>query len=138
MTGKPLYFNSLQEANSSSFWKVKGIGGRRGKHEDKRFSVTEFFHENGRKVEESILGPGGGFGVGCGAGLGLGVVGGVGAGGSMWNHLRMVFGIGIGCGVGLGFGYGQGIGIGFSLDSLRSHLFRPTKGKSKKPILLPI
>lgn len=137
MNGKTLYFNGLQEANSSSFWKIKGIGGKRSKQDDNRFSVTEFLNENRRKIEEALMGPGAGFGVGCGVGVGMGMVGGVGVGGSMWNHLRMVFGIGMGCGVGVGFGYGQGFGIGLTLDDIRSRFSQP-KRRSKKPILLQI
>ncbi|KAL3527010.1 hypothetical protein ACH5RR_011666 [Cinchona calisaya] len=132
MNGKTLFSNALHESNSSSLWKIKGIGGKRRKHQaDKRFSVTEFLNENGKRLEEAVVGPGGGIGVGCGVGVGLGMVGGVGVGGSMWNHLKMVFGIGIGCGVGVGFGYGQGFGIGITLDDLRSRLF-PPKRKSKR------
>lgn len=139
MDGKRLSFNGLQEANSSSFWKVKGIGGRSGKHHDEKgLSVTEFLHESGRKIEEALeVGPVAGFGVGCGVGVGMGVVGGVGVGGSIWNHLRTVFGFGIGCGFGFGVGYGQGIGFGLTLQSLRSQLFQP-KRKSKRPILVQI
>ncbi|CAI9110637.1 OLC1v1010698C1 [Oldenlandia corymbosa var. corymbosa] len=137
MDGKALHFNGLQGSNSSSFWNIKGFDGSKRKREDRRVSVNEFLHEYGRKVEESVLGPGAGFGVGCGVGLGLGVTGGVGIGGSMWNHLRMAFGVGIGCGVGVGIGYGQGLGIGASLDSIRSRLLPLKKVKSKKTILLP-
>lgn len=140
MDGEKLFFNGLQEANSSSFWKVKGIGGKNGKHDDKRLSMADFLHESGRQIEEAWeVGPVAGFGVGCGVGVGMGMVGGVGVGngGSMWNYLRTVFGFGIGCGVGFGVGYGQGIGFGRTLQSLRSQLFQP-KRKSKRPILVLI
>lgn len=129
-----------REVDNGSFWTWKGIvGGGKRKKADKRFSVTEFLQENGRKLEKSMEGPGAGVGIGCGAGLGMGVVGGLGIGGvSDWNQLRMVFGIGIGCGVGIGFGYGQGFGFGISFESLQSKLFEPQVDSSsmRNPILL--
>ncbi|CAA2994551.1 keratin, type II cytoskeletal I [Olea europaea subsp. europaea] len=99
----------------------KGINFQTGKPENK---LSEFFKESGRKLEDSILGPGIGAGIGCGIGLGMGMAGGAGFDGSPRNHLKMVLGIGFGCGIGVGFGYGQGIiGGGVSYESLKSHLF---------------
>ncbi|KAJ8567445.1 hypothetical protein K7X08_019653 [Anisodus acutangulus] len=102
----PLNGFAYRKADETSIWKLKGIhlNGKRGKRDDKRQSITEFIQENSRKIEEATLGPGGGLGIGCGVGVGLGAVGGLGLGGSEWNHLKMVFGLGMGCGVGIGFG----------------------------------
>lgn len=125
--------------NDNSLWKFKGVNlnGKRGKHADKRQSVTEFIQENRRKLEEATLGPGVGLGIGCGVGVGLGAIGGLGLGGSDWNHLKVVFGLGMGCGVGVGFGYGQGIGVGFSWDEFKSRYFEP-KSSSRKPFVIQI
>ncbi|OMO80288.1 hypothetical protein CCACVL1_13074 [Corchorus capsularis] len=44
----------------------------------KQFPVSEFLRESRQKVEENVLGPGGGAGIGCGVGIGFGLVGGAG------------------------------------------------------------
>ncbi|PHU27168.1 hypothetical protein BC332_05500 [Capsicum chinense] len=143
MQDKSLHLNALfgyrkaDNNNNNSLWKLKGINltGKKVKRDGKRQSVTEFIQDNTRKLEESTLGPGGGFGIGCGIGVGVGAVGGLGFGGSEWNHVKLVFGVGMGCGVGIGFGYGQGIGVGFSWDEFKSRFFE-SKSSSTKPFLI--
>ncbi|GFY86763.1 hypothetical protein Acr_05g0004020 [Actinidia rufa] len=134
---KPTFtrMNGTHNTNNNSFWKWKGITMKNKKNQERWLSVPEFLQENSRKREEEVLGPGGGGGVGCGVGVGVGLVGGVGYGGSPWNHLKMVFGFGMGCGVGLGIGYGQGFGLGFSLDALKSHLSKQNSDNSRQIVI---
>ncbi|KAI3665560.1 hypothetical protein L6452_44187 [Arctium lappa] len=114
-------------------WKWKGL--KLTTDAEKTYSIADFLHENAPKLEDSILGPGAGAGVGCGAGIGIGLIGGVGFGGSDWNHVRMVFGFGIGCGVGLGFGYGQGFGFGSSWGNLKSRIVKPRSDSNKRLLI---
>nr|GMD65964.1 caffeoylshikimate esterase-like [Ipomoea batatas] len=114
MTGKALHLNQ--------FWNLKGANNKR----KKQSSVPEFFQENCSKIESTMVGPNGGdTSIGCG--VGVRQVGGVGMGGSSWNHLRVSFGVGMGCGVGVEFEFGQGLGMGITLESMRSRLFPPKK-----------
>nr|GMD68141.1 caffeoylshikimate esterase-like [Ipomoea batatas] len=99
MTRKALHLNQ--------FCNLKGANNKR----QKQSSVPEFFQENCSKIESTMVGPNGGdTSIGCGVGVRR--VGGVGLGGSSWNHLRVAFGVGMGCGVGVEFGFGQGYYIG--------------------------
>ncbi|KAH1122466.1 hypothetical protein J1N35_005626 [Gossypium stocksii] len=45
------------------------------KKKDKQFPVSEFLRESRQKVEENVLGPGGGGGISCGIGVGFSLVG---------------------------------------------------------------
>ncbi|KAM7520281.1 hypothetical protein LguiB_019243 [Lonicera macranthoides] len=139
MKEKLNYISGYQKKNanskSSSSWEWKGINGYSKKNRENPNSVTEFFEESRRKLEDAVVGPGTGAGIGCGVGVGFGLVGGSGFGASPWNHVKMVFGVGAGCGVGLGFGYGMGFGFGSTVDSIRSRLFPP---KPKKRIVIEI
>ncbi|XP_059639790.1 uncharacterized protein LOC132282192 [Cornus florida] len=129
MKPKTSFINGIQKADTNSFWSRN-----KRRRKEKPFSVTGFLQDSGRKIQETMLGPGGGVGIGCGVGVGFGLVGGVGYDGLSWNHVKMVFGIGMGCGVGVGFGYGQGFGYGFDSDSLDSYLSKPNSD-SYKPII---
>lgn len=127
----------FQKEDSIDFWKWTGTNGRNRRNEEENgfpFS-TRFLQDNHRKLSELIAGPGGGVGIGCGIGCGFGLVGGVGYGGSPWNHLRVVFGVGLGCGVGVGFGYGQGIGMGIPMESLHSHLKSKTSDSNRRTVV---
>ncbi|KAG5227205.1 glycine-rich family protein [Salix suchowensis] len=116
---KPKSKAHTKTKNSNSLWKWNANDSK--KKNGSQFPVPEFLQESYRQVEETTLGPGGGFGIGCGIGAGFGLVGGLGYGGWPWNSIKLVVGVGMGCGVGFGFGYGNGFGHGFSLDSLESY-----------------
>ncbi|KAK1439083.1 hypothetical protein QVD17_04898 [Tagetes erecta] len=135
MNQNGVHSKNKKKKQEAPLWKLKGLKLRTEK--EKGYSVADFIHENAPKVEDTVLGPGGGAGVGCGVGVGLGLVGGVGFGGSMWNHVRVAFGFGIGCGVGVGFGYGQGFGYGATWENLKARIVKPHSG-SKKRILIQI
>ncbi|XP_027188587.1 uncharacterized protein [Cicer arietinum] len=101
------------KADADSFWTWNSDNNK----EQQQFSVTKFLGNKPNKPQASVLGPGFGAGFGCGAGIGLGLVGGLGYGGSPFNHLNLVFGLGMGCGLGFGYGFGQGIGYTFDYQN---------------------
>ncbi|KDP33015.1 hypothetical protein JCGZ_13046 [Jatropha curcas] len=131
MKSKSNYFYPNKD-DSSFIWNTK----KKKKKTGNQFPVTEFLQDNYRKVEEAVVGPGGGIGIGCGIGAGFGLVGAFGYGGWPWNHFKLVFGVGMGCGIGLGFGYGGGVGYGVSLDSLNSQMSNDRKSDSNKKGIL--
>ncbi|KAF5778730.1 hypothetical protein HanRHA438_Chr12g0562191 [Helianthus annuus] len=136
MNQYPNHINGLhtktKKKQDPPVWKFKGL--KLTADTEKSYSVTDFLRE---KREDSVLGPGAGAGVGCGVGVGFGLVGGMGFGGSMWNHVRVAFGFGVGCGVGVGFGYGQGFGYGSRWETLKARVVKPGPG-SKKRVLIQI
>ncbi|KAF5744317.1 glycine-rich family protein [Tripterygium wilfordii] len=109
----------------NSFWNWRPDEDDKKRNNRTRFQVTE----------ELVLEPGFGVGLGCGVGMGLALVGGVGLGGSPWNHLKLAFGLGVGCGLGVGFGFGQGLGYGSSLDTFTSNLSKKKTDLDKRFVL---
>ena len=125
------------KTDSDSFWNIWNENSSNKKKSEKKkkkkhFPVSKFLHNNPKKAEEIVLGPGGGVGIGCGVGLGFGLVGGVGYGGWPWNHLQLVIGVGIGCWVRIW------ARDWISLESLESYLSKQSSSDSKKRVVIEI
>ncbi|KAG6779144.1 hypothetical protein POTOM_015514 [Populus tomentosa] len=73
---KPKSKTHTESKNSNFVWKWNTNG--RKKKNGNQFPVPEFLQDNYKKLEETIMDPGGGVGIGCGIGAGFGLVGGVG------------------------------------------------------------
>ncbi|CAI8613410.1 unnamed protein product [Vicia faba] len=107
-------------------------------NQQKQFSMNKFLGNKSDKAQTSVLGPGFGAGFGCGAGIGLGLTGGLGYGGSLFNHLNLVFGFGMGCGLGVGYGFGQGIGYSFDYQTRKSAKSKKSFADSNKTIVFQL